>query len=79
MRVRDARGRVLRDERDDFFVTEENGKYFGICRTPDVLNPPRLRIILVDHNEAGQAIGALDEASHSVHGRPGGQHLYPGD
>jgi manganese-dependent inorganic pyrophosphatase len=62
MRVRDARGRVLRDERDDFFVTEENGKYFGICRTPDVLNPPRLRIILVDHNEAGQAIGALDEA-----------------
>lgn len=62
MRVRDARGRVLRDERDDFFVTEENGKYFGICRTPDVLNPPRLRLILVDHNEAGQAVGALDEA-----------------
>jgi manganese-dependent inorganic pyrophosphatase len=62
MRVREARGRVLRDERDDFFVTEENGKYFGICRTPDVLNPPRLRLILVDHNEAGQAVGALDEA-----------------
>ena len=62
MRVRDARSRVLRDERDDFFVTEENGKYFGICRTPDVLNPPRLRLILVDHNEAGQAVGALEEA-----------------
>ena len=62
MRVRDARGRVLRDERDDFFVVAEDGAYFGICRTPDVLNPPRLRLILVDHNEAGQALGALEEA-----------------
>jgi manganese-dependent inorganic pyrophosphatase len=62
MRVRDARSRVLRDERDDFFVVDEDGKYFGICRTPDVLNPPRMRLILVDHNEAGQAVGALDEA-----------------
>ena len=62
MRVRDARTRVLRDERDDFFVTDDGGKYFGICRTPDVLNPPRMRLILVDHNEAGQAVGALEEA-----------------
>jgi manganese-dependent inorganic pyrophosphatase len=62
MRVRDARTRVLRDERDDFFVTDEAGKYFGVCRTPDVLNPPRLRLILVDHNEAGQALGAIEEA-----------------
>jgi manganese-dependent inorganic pyrophosphatase len=28
----------------------------------DVLNPPRLRLILVDHNEPGQALGALEEA-----------------
>ena len=62
MRVRDGRGRVLRDERDDFLVTREDGTYFGVCRSPDVLNPPRMQIILVDHNEAGQAIGALDEA-----------------
>jgi manganese-dependent inorganic pyrophosphatase len=62
MRVRDGRARVVRDERDDFFVTREDGKYFGLCRTPDVLNPPRMRLILVDHNEAGQALGALDEA-----------------
>ncbi len=62
MRVRDGRGRVLRDERDDFLVTEEDGTYFGLCRTLDVLNPPRMQVILVDHNEAGQAIGALDEA-----------------
>jgi manganese-dependent inorganic pyrophosphatase len=62
MRVRDGRARVLRDERDDFFVVREDGGYFGICRTPDVLNPPRMPLILVDHNEAGQALGALEEA-----------------
>lgn len=62
MRVRDGRNQALREERDDFFVVQENGHYFGICRSPDVLNPPRLQIIMVDHNEPAQALGALDEA-----------------
>lgn len=62
MRVRDGRAKVLREERDDFLVTRDDGAYFGVCRSPDVLNPPRMQIILVDHNEAGQALGALDEA-----------------
>ncbi len=62
MRVRDGRGRVVREERDDFFVVRDDGAYFGICRSPDVLNPPRMQIILVDHNEAAQAISALEEA-----------------
>lgn len=62
MRVRDGRGRVVREERDDFFVVRDDGAYFGICRSPDVLNPPRMQIILVDHNESAQALGALDEA-----------------
>ncbi len=62
MRVRDGRSRVLREERDDFIVTEDDGRYFGICRSPDVLNPPRIQIVLVDHNEPSQALGALDEA-----------------
>jgi manganese-dependent inorganic pyrophosphatase len=61
-RVRDGRGKVLRDERDDFFVVRDDGTYLGICRTPDVLNPPRMQVILVDHNEAGQAIASLEEA-----------------
>jgi manganese-dependent inorganic pyrophosphatase len=62
MRVADGRNRVVREERDDFIVTRDDGDYYGICRTPDVLYPPRMRIILVDHNEASQAIGALEEA-----------------
>src|SRR5262249_29968705 len=51
-----------RDERDDFLVTRDDNGYFGVARTPDVLNPPRMRVILVDHNEPAQALGALDEA-----------------
>lgn len=62
MRVRDARQKVLREERDDFIVTNDDGTYYGIVRSPDVLNPPRLQVVLVDHNEATQALGALEEA-----------------
>ena len=61
-RIRDALNRILREEGDDFWVVDENGLYVGVCRQRDVLNPPRLRLILVDHNEARQALGALDEA-----------------
>lgn len=62
MRVCDARRKVVREERNDFLVTKDDGTYFGVCRSPDVLNPPRMQIILVDHNEASQSIRALEEA-----------------
>jgi manganese-dependent inorganic pyrophosphatase len=60
--IRDALNRLLRDEHDDYWVTDDNGLYLGIARQRDVLNPPRLKIILVDHNEPRQAIAALEEA-----------------
>jgi manganese-dependent inorganic pyrophosphatase len=61
-RIRDALSRILREEGDDFWVVDENGLYVGVCRQRDILNPPRLRLILVDHNEPRQALGALEEA-----------------
>ena len=61
-RIRDLLNRLLREERDEFFVVDENGRYIGICRQRDLLNPPRLKIVLVDHNEAQQAVGSLEEA-----------------
>jgi manganese-dependent inorganic pyrophosphatase len=61
-RIRDSLNRILRDEGDDFWVVDENGLYVGVCRQRDVLNPPRLRLVLVDHNESRQALGALEEA-----------------
>lgn len=60
--IRDFLNRILRDEVDDYWVVDENGLYLGITRQRDLLNPPRLKIILVDHNEPRQAIAALEEA-----------------
>lgn len=61
-RIRDVLNRLLREERDEFFVVDESGRYIGICRQRDLLNPPRLKLVLVDHNEAQQAVGSLEEA-----------------
>jgi manganese-dependent inorganic pyrophosphatase len=61
-RIRDVLPRVLREGRDDFWVVDGDARYVGVCRRADLLNPPRLKLILVDHNEVGQALGSLEEA-----------------
>ncbi len=60
--IRDSLNKILRDEYDDYWVVDEHGVYVGIASQREVLNPPRLKIILVDHNESRQAIAALEEA-----------------
>ena len=60
--IRDFLNRILRDEDDDYWVIDDHGLYCGIARQRDLLNPPRLKMILVDHNEPSQAIAALEEA-----------------
>jgi manganese-dependent inorganic pyrophosphatase len=61
-RIRDALPAILRAERNDFWVVDSLGNYIGVCRQRDLLNPPRIKLILVDHNEVGQSVGSLDEA-----------------
>ncbi len=61
-RIRDSINRLLRYEGDNFFVINENGVYKGVCRQRDALNPPRIKIIMVDHNEARQSVAHLKEA-----------------
>ena len=61
-RIKDVLPRILQEERTEFWVIDEHGTYVGICRQRDALHPPRMRLILVDHNETGQALGALNEA-----------------
>jgi manganese-dependent inorganic pyrophosphatase len=60
--IRDSLNKILRDELDDYWVVDEKGLYLGIARQRNILNPPRLKIILVDHNEPRQSINALEEA-----------------
>lgn len=61
-RIKDVLHRVLRGERDTFFVVDGQGRYLGLCWKVDLLRPPRMRVILIDHNEPGQSISGLDEA-----------------
>jgi manganese-dependent inorganic pyrophosphatase len=61
-RIRDVINRILREEHNEFLVVDENGLYIGVARQRDVLNPPRLRIVLVDHNEPRQSLNAVEEA-----------------
>ncbi len=61
-RIRDSLNRILREERNEFWIVDEKGRYLGVCRQREVLNPPRLRVILVDHNESQQALLYLQEA-----------------
>ncbi len=61
-RIRDVINLILREEHTEFLIVDENGMYLGVSLQRDALNPPRLRLILVDHNEPNQAVGSLDEA-----------------
>jgi len=61
-RIRDVLSKVLRVEGDEFWVVDEGNHYLGICRQRDLLNPPRLKLVLVDHNEVSQAVASLEEA-----------------
>ena len=61
-RISDYRDSVLRTERVDFWVVSSNGKYIGTCTRADMIRPPKMQLVLVDHNEANQAVGGLNEA-----------------
>jgi manganese-dependent inorganic pyrophosphatase len=62
IRIRDVINRIFREEHNDFLIIDDKGHYVGVARQRDVLNPPRLKLVLVDHNEPGQALGSLEEA-----------------
>jgi manganese-dependent inorganic pyrophosphatase len=60
--ISDILNRVLRSEQDNFIVVDSDGRYTGLCRKLALLNPPRRRVILVDHNELAQSVPGLEEA-----------------
>ena len=61
-RVRDVRPLALRGAHDDFPVVNEEGGYAGLVQKADLLAPRQVRLVRVDHNEAGQAVPGLEEA-----------------
>ena len=50
-------------DQDLFPVLENNsGKMIGVIAKSDLVDPPRIRIALVDHNEYAQAVNGVEEA-----------------
>lgn len=61
-RIGDHRESVLRTQNDDFWVIDGDGRYVGICTRADMMKPPRVKLVLVDHNEAAQSVNGLLDA-----------------
>ncbi len=61
-RLSDHRNGLLRQDDTSFLVVSEEGKYVGVATQRRLLQPPRARLILVDHNELTQAVAGADEA-----------------
>lgn len=61
-RIKDVIHRLLRQEYNEYWVVDENHRYLGIARQRDIVNPPRIKVILVDHNEPQQSIASLEES-----------------
>ena len=60
--VADARGMVERSPQPVFPVVDDDGRLVGMAFKTDLINPPRPRLVLVDHNELSQAVSGADEA-----------------
>ena len=60
--VADARKMVERARQKLFPVLDGQGKLLGVISKSDLINPPKPKLILVDHNELSQAVTGADEA-----------------
>ncbi len=61
-RIKDVLNRLLRQEHMEYWVLDEHKRYLGVVRQRDLLNPPRMKIVLVDHNEPQQAIASIEDS-----------------
>lgn len=62
MPIEDARNIVEDSSQAIFPVVNDKGELVGVLSKSDLVNPPKPRLILVDHNELGQAVNGAEEA-----------------
>lgn len=60
--ISDIRDILAKIRHRDFPVLDRDGKYCGMLSRRSLLNMDNKKIILVDHNEKGQAVDGIDEA-----------------
>ncbi len=61
-KISDYRRGLLRSETEEFLIVDDAGRYVGLATRVRILEPPRARVILVDHNELSQAVSGAEEA-----------------
>jgi manganese-dependent inorganic pyrophosphatase len=61
--VSSLRKRISSSDQDLFPVVDPGtGNMVGVISKSDLINPPRIRLALVDHNEYAQAVNGVEEA-----------------
>ena len=60
--ISDIRDTLAKIRHRDFPVLDREGQYCGMLSRRSLLNMDNKKIILVDHNEKGQAVDGIDEA-----------------
>ena len=60
--VAEARAVAERSAQPVFPVVGDDGRLVGLAFKSDLISPPKPRLVLVDHNELGQAVAGAEEA-----------------
>lgn len=60
--IEEARNQIARSNQPIFPVLEDDGSLVGVLSKSDLVNPPKPQLVLVDHNELGQAVDGADGA-----------------
>lgn len=56
-----ARRRIVQNPALICHVIDEDGRLLGVFTKTDIINPPRAKLVLVDHNELAQAVDGAAE------------------
>ena len=60
--IDDIRGKIINTRYRSYPVLDEEDKVVGTLSRYHLIDPRRKKIVLVDHNEAGQSVSGLDQA-----------------
>ncbi len=60
--IADVRAAIERTRQSLFPVLDDDGNLFGVLSKSDLISPPKTQLVLVDHNELGQAVLGAEES-----------------